>query len=197
MEIIPTIYLENRKIQIEKNGANISLDKVLENVDKDKEIYFFDIDGIEKNKPNICTYQKIAEKRDVWVDTGPRALGDVVDLLMAGTNKITIRPNLFPIKETPSIKDMTENIIYSMVDLPYDKETFFNASDFPGIDGLIFFPDEKRTVVRFQKEEELKKLCNKYKIYVGDSNEKNIPYWKKIGVSGLLLDLKNYKEGAP
>jgi hypothetical protein len=195
MEFIPLIYVDNRKIQIEKNGEGASLDDVLENIDKDKEIYFLDIDGIEKNKPNLCTYQKISDRRNIWVDTGPRTLGDIVDLLMAGTNKITIRPHLFPIKEAPSIKDITENMIYSMVDLSDEKEMLFSIYDLPGIDGLVFFPDKQRTVVEFQKEEVIKKLGSKYKIYVGDSDEKNISYWRKIGVSGLLLDLKNYKEG--
>ena len=195
MEIIPLIYVENRKIQIEKQGESISLDDVLENIDKDKEIYFLDIDGIEKNKPNLCTYQKISDKRNIWVDAGPRGLGDIVDLLMAGTNKIAIRPNLFPIKEMQSIKDMTENMVYGVVDLPDVKEVLFNFSILPGIDGLIFFPDKKHNRFDFKKEETLKNLCVKHKIYVCDFDGKNISYWKEMGVSGLLLDLKSYKEG--
>jgi hypothetical protein len=191
---MPLIYLENRKIQIEKNGVVLLLDEVLENVDKDKEMYFFDIDGIEKNKPNLCTYQKIAEKRNIWVDTGPRTLGDVVDLLMAGANKITIRPHLFPIKEILSIKEITENMIYSVVDLSDENLAFFNFSQFPSIDGFIFFPDKKHKGFDFKKEETLKNLCVKHKIYVCDCDRENISYWKEIGVSGLLLDLKNYKE---
>ena len=197
METIPLAYLENRKIKIEKNGASISLDDVLEHVGKDKEIYFFDEDGIEKNKPNLCSYQKLAEKRNVWVDTGPRTLGDIVDLLMTGVNKITIRPHLFPIKEVLSIKEITENMIYSLVDLSDGNLAFFNFSQFPSIDGFVFFPDKKHNGFDFKKEETLKNLCVKHKIYVCDFDGKNISYWKEIGVSGLLLDLKNYKDKVP
>lgn len=194
METIPLVYVKNKRIQIEKDRKNISLDDVLENVTKDKDIYFLDVDGIEKNKPNLCTYQKIAEKRNIWVDAGPRVLGDVVDLLMAGANKITIRPHLFPIEEIPSIKDVTENMIYSVVDLLKDEENSFAFSQlFPSIDGLVFFSDRKKIEGDFKKEDLLKSLCTKYKVYVAETDEKNIPYWNKIGGSGVLLDLKTYK----
>jgi len=193
MEIIPLAYIKNRKTYIEKGGENVSLGEVLGNIAKDKEIYFLDIDGIEKNKPNLCTYQKISEKQEIWVDTGPRDLGDVVDLLMAGANKITIREQLYPIEELPDIKEVTENKIYTFVDSLQDNKRVLT---FPQLstDGLVFFLDRKQIEADFKKEELLKSLCNRYNMYVAEADRKNIPYWEKIGVSGVLLDLKTYKD---
>jgi len=193
MEIIPLAYIKNRKTYINKGGENASLDEVLKNIDKDKEIYFLDIDGIEKNKPNLCTYQKISEKQEIWVDTGPRNLGDVVDLLMAGANKITIREQLYPIEELPSIKEVTENKVYTFVDLLQDSKKILTFPQLP-IDGLVFFLDRKQIEADFKREELLKSLCNKYNTYVAEGDKENITYWGKIGAAGVLLDLKTYKD---
>lgn len=194
MEIIPLIYAKNRKIHAEKEGNPVSLDEVLERVNKDGEIYFLDIDGIEKNKPNLCLYQKISENHELWVDAGPRVLGDIVDHIIAGATRITIRKNLFSIEEIPNIKEVTESMIYSDVDLRNEKERTIVFSLLPGVDGLVVFSDKNQIEMDFKTGELLKTLCNKYKVYVAESDEKNISYWKNSGVAGVLLDLKKIKQ---
>jgi len=190
MEIIPLIYVKNRKIYTEKEGKPVSLDEVLEQMDEEDSIYFLDIDGIEKNKPNLCTYQRITEKQDIWVDAGPRVLGDVVDLIMAGANRITIRNNLFPMEEIPNIKEVTENMIYTVVELRNEKERMFSFSPLPGVDGLVFFSDKKQIEMDFKTGELFRTLCNKYKVYAAEADRKNSSYWEKMGATGILLDFK-------
>ena len=41
----------------EHEGYRLSFNEILEHVDKDVNIYVLDIDGIEKDKPNLCLYQ--------------------------------------------------------------------------------------------------------------------------------------------
>ena len=67
MELVPLIYVKNRKIHAEKDGKDISPDEVLERISKDRKIYVLDIDGIEKNKPNLCLYPKLSEHYEIWV----------------------------------------------------------------------------------------------------------------------------------
>lgn len=190
MEIIPLIYIKNRKIHIEKEGNHVSLDDVLEKNIKDREIYFLDMDGIEKNRPNLCLLQKISEKQEIWVDAGPRVLGDIVDLIMAGATRITIRRGLFPIEDIPNIKEVTENMICTAVDLQNEKERTLAFSPLPGVDGLVILSNKNQIEMDFKTDGLLKTLCNKYKVYTAETDEKNIPYWKKMGVAGILLDLK-------
>jgi len=75
MEIIPLIYLKKRKILAEKEGECLSLNEMSEQINKDEKIYVLDIDGIEKDKPNLCLYPKLSENHKIWVDAGPRVLG--------------------------------------------------------------------------------------------------------------------------
>jgi len=194
MEIIPLIYVKNRKITIEKEGMALSLDEVLEQISKNKIIYFLDIDGIERDKPNLCSYQRISEHCDIWVDAGPRVLGDIVDYVMAGATRITVRKNLFSIEEIPNIKEVTESMVYSDVDLRNEKERTSMFSLLPGVDGLVAFYDRNHVDRDFRSGELLKNLCNKYKVYAAEYDEKNISYWKNMGATGVLLDLKRKKQ---
>ncbi|MCK5636091.1 MAG: hypothetical protein KAH91_01625 [Thermoplasmatales archaeon] len=197
MDLIPLIYMKNRKIHVERKGSPIPLDEFLNQIDENKEIYFLDIDGIEKDKPNLCTYQRLSGKGKMWVDVGPHTLGDVTDLVMAGATSITIRKKLFPIEELVKIEEMTESKIYIAVDLQdkKDPDTLFPLLQ--NIAGLVVNYDKKQIEMDFDSRELLRKLCNKYSVYAVESEKENIPYWEKIGVKGVLLDFSKAKnEGA-
>ena len=56
MEIIPLIRMEKRKILDDALSDN-----VLEQIDEEQIIYILDMDGIEKDKPNLCTYQRLSK----------------------------------------------------------------------------------------------------------------------------------------
>ena len=86
MEIIPLIRMEKRKILDDALSDN-----VLEQIDEEQIIYILDMDGIEKDKPNLCIYQRLSKSHDLRIDNGPRNLGDVVDATMAGATDITLR----------------------------------------------------------------------------------------------------------
>jgi len=106
MKIIPLIYFQKRKIYAEKDGDALSLKELLSYLDKDTEIYVYDKDGIGRDKPNLCTYPKLSKHCKLWVDWGPRSLGDIVDAVMAGATNITLRKNLWPKADISNIREM-------------------------------------------------------------------------------------------
>ena len=59
MEIIPVVQIFNNKYYENSGLSKISLDNILQKIDENKDIYFYDKDGILKDKPNLCTYQKL------------------------------------------------------------------------------------------------------------------------------------------
>ena len=97
-------------------SEKISLNGLLERV-KDDELYVLDHDGIEKNKPNLCLYQKLSKNHELWIDAGPQTLGDVVDSVVAGATAITIRKKLWRDADIFGIKEVIENKIYVDVNL--------------------------------------------------------------------------------
>ena len=191
MRIIPLIYMKNRKIYTEREGPSVSLDTFLNQIDNDMEIYFFDLDGIEKDKPNLCTYQKLSGKCNMWLDAGPHNIGDITDLVMAGANSITIITNRFSAEDLKKIKEMTENKIYISIDSQEKQENLPNSIN---IEGAVVFGNKKQIEMNSDSRDFLKKIMSKCNLYIIENKKENIPFWEHFGVAGILFDFSKAKE---
>ena len=187
MDLIPLIYIKRRKIRIGKKSDPIKLKDFLKLTEDKKKIYIYDIDGLEKDKPNLCTYQRLSSFVDLWVDNGPRNLGDVVDSTMAGATDITLRKKLSPNLYISDIRELIENKIYEYDELDNTNLVF----DF---DGIVTFNVKDNIESDFKLKEFLKNMIQKTKVYLYEPNLKNKIFWKNLGVSGLLVDLEKIKE---
>ncbi|RLF35273.1 MAG: hypothetical protein DRN08_03290, partial [Thermoplasmata archaeon] len=192
MEKIPIIQIKKRKIlkkTEEKKTKYIHIDEILPNTETHQKVYVEDLDGIEKNKPNLDIYQKIAERHnELWIDQGPRTIGDVVDTVMTGAKHVTIRKNLFPEEEIPNLRNIIESKIYILIDhkqLKNKQHTFYTTTE--DIDGLVLSISKKDIETDFKTSEQIKNICRKYKVYVREAE--NIHYWEKIGATGLLINI--------
>jgi len=188
MEIIPLIYFKERKIYIEKNSEPLSIKDFLLRYEKLKKIYLFDIDGIEKDKPNLCTYQRFSGLYEIWVDNGPRNIGDIVDSTTAGATDITIRPKIFANLKVSDIKEITENKIYSI----YETNSLLNKP--AQTDGLVNFYSIKELDSDLKSKSNLLEMISKSNSYSYITNIAEESYWKRIGANGLIIDLKRYEE---
>ena len=191
MEIIPLIKLKKRKI-IDTNSS--LTDNILEQIDEEQVIYILDIDGIEKDKPNLCTYQRLSKSHALWVDNGPRNLGDVVDAFMAGATRITIRKDLCLRLDIPNIREITENKIYININLENQKTYIHEDLFYHEADGLVNFNNREKIRLDFRYSDFLKQFITKNKIYSYESNSRNIFYWKNYGMDGLLVEIKKLQE---
>ena len=191
MDLIPLIYMKKRKIYVEKTQSPVTLKEFLKQIEGEKKIYIFDLDGIEKDKPNLCTYQRLSGSYDLWVDFGPRNLGDVVDATMAGATDITLRRNLCPQLYISEIKGITENKIYENID-------FAEGLSFGDADGLVNFNSREEIERNFKHSDFFKRMSLKNKVYSYETDLENRTYWERFGVEGLLVDinkLKGHKNG--
>ena len=187
MDLIPLIHMKNRKIHLERTKNPVTPKEFLKQIEEEKKIYILDLDGIEKDKPNLCTYQRLSGSHDLWVDFGPRNLGDVVDATMAGATDITLRKNLCPQLYVSEIKEITENKIYENID-------FAEGLPLPNIDGLVNFNGRDEIENNFKYNDFLKKKSSNYNIYSHEYDLKNLSYWKQFNLKGLLVDLNKIKE---
>lgn len=191
MDLIPLIHMKNRKIHIENKGEPVSLDELLNIIKGEKKIYILDWDGIEKDKPNLCTYQRMPDSYELWIDFGPRNIGDIVDATMAGATNITLRKELCPQLFIPDIKEISENQIYTVIDF---KESLSSYD----ADGLVNFTPREEIDTSFKYDDLFKRIALKNKIFSFESDFNNQSYWKRFGVEGLLVEtikLKEFKDG--
>jgi len=182
MEYVPLITIKNKKIQ-----NNISIEDIENKIKPEQNIYIFDIDGIEKDKPNLCTYQKISKTNRIWVDCGPRTFGDVVDALTAGAESITIRQEYFSKININSIKEITENKIYKNITLEED-----SFEDCKNYDGLTLFIKQEDLEYDYQKNNALKQITQNFKLYLYDTSESNEKYWETKDIQMQLINIEEY-----
>lgn len=187
MEFIPLIYIKNRIIYLEKNGEIISLKDFLQLPIDNKRLYILDLDGIEKDKPNLCTFQRLSSFYDIWVDFGPRDLGDFVDATMTGAIELTLRKKLCPHLNVNDVKEIIENKIYRNID--FSEEIYFD-----NLDGLVNFNSREEIESDYKYGSYLKKVVKNKKIYTYESGLENKSYWANINMEGLLVDFKKIKE---
>jgi hypothetical protein len=187
MELIPLIFIKNRKIYLEKNSEYVSLEGFLELKNENKRLYILDLDGIDKDKPNLCTFQRLSSFYDLWVDFGPRNIGDFVDATMTGVTDLTLRKKLCPQVTIADIKDLIENKIYSNID--FLEETYYE-----NLDGLVNFNSKEDLESNYGYVNYLKKAGKITKIYIYESELKNRSYWENIPPEGFLVDFNKIKE---
>jgi hypothetical protein len=191
MEIIPLIKLKKRKIM---DYPKSFLKEFTNEIDENEKIYILDFDGIDRDKPNLCTVQRIASSYDLWIDFSPKNIGDVVDAVMAGANAITLRKPPWPNIEISDIKDITDNSIFTNIDFDYKGKNSFKDMNKDQLDGFVNFYSRKEIESSFQNSEYFKTISKNKNIFTYETNLKNISYWKGFGVKGILVDFDKYKE---
>ncbi len=113
--MIPIIYIKKKKI-VDDNGRILKVSKeigeVIKSLGKEYgEVYLVDIDGLEKNKADLNLYGKLSHD-SLWIDAGPRFLGDLVDLFVAGASKVTIRWKMMDMQTMREARRICEGKIF-------------------------------------------------------------------------------------
>ena len=113
MEIIPLIYVNNDNVLDSKGLRVRDWNKFMEHMNN---VYVFDIGGMKRNKPSLELYQRIGEYAALWVDASPRRFEDVMDVVVAGAEKVTIRKPFFS-DDVSKVFDAVEVEVYSGFDV--------------------------------------------------------------------------------
>lgn len=190
MEIIPCVTLK----KINLKNFFISEKDISSYIKEGEKLYILDLDGIEKNRQNLEFYQKISLLYDLWIDCGPRNIGDVVDIFMTGATSITIRRQFYPLLNLSDIRDISENKVYLNIDFQ-DYKNFNNLNLFlKDYDGFVNFKSKEEIEGEIYLNEYINKLHRYNKIYCYENNVKNYIFWKRFDLDGLIIDIKKIKE---
>jgi len=192
MEIIPLITLRKRTIL--DTDQKTTDTKEISQINEDDKIYILDKDGIEKDKPNLCLFQNISNTYQLWIDSQPVDLGDVVDSFMTGATTITIRKNLLKKTNLERIREITENQIFFGVDLKDIDEINEKKHVLKEVDGIVVLNNKEFIESESRYASFLRNLCSINKTYAYESDHSNIFFWKDKGVSGLLVDINKIEE---
>jgi uncharacterized protein related to proFAR isomerase len=192
MNIIPLVHINKRKI-VNSDFNNLENIKDLLSGYEDDFIYILDHDGINKNRPNLCLFQKLSKKYNLWVDTGPRVIGDIVDSVIAGASKITVRENLINKRDTSIINEFIENEIYININLNFSSilDEYKIQSN---VNGFVLLNNDVDHRYNFKSESYLKNIVKNNKTYYYLSKKENFHYIKNYDFEGYLIDVDKIKE---
>jgi hypothetical protein len=74
-------------------------------------VLIWDIDGIEKNRPNLRLVRRF-EGESLWVDAGIRVADSVIDVLIAGAERVVVgTKTLRRLEEFDDARELTENAV--------------------------------------------------------------------------------------
>lgn len=186
MQEIPFITIKGKKIVLglSSNDLRVFLDRLQGSI-----IYVFDEDGIAKNHPNVSLYQRLTNIAELWVDAGPRNVGDIVDDVFSGAKRIVIRPDLWNEIDLQSVVDLTENELMALYHSTEIQKGIPHDMVFSQAHGVILQFDEDSLTLDFKMNSIIKQICSTKPTYVLDMRKQQSEKWNTFDVAGVFIPL--------
>lgn len=141
MEIIPSISIMNGKVVVVEGGRyKAALDgsggpfdpcelseALFEQFGK---VFVLDLNGLEKNKPQISVIKAMAGSADIWLDAGARSAEALIDMLVSGAESVVL--NLKHIKSEAELSEANEMLDSLIIGAEYDMGLVCPISGFSG-----------------------------------------------------------------
>lgn len=91
-EVVPTLHIARRRL-VRPDGSVEGRDPVARARELAAKglVCLVDFDGLRRNKADLDTLRRIADRGRVWADAGSRFATDAMDLLVAGAERVTLR----------------------------------------------------------------------------------------------------------
>jgi len=168
------------------------------------EVFVLDIDGLEKNNPDLDTVKRIAAYRDVWLDAGTIDADSMMDLFVSGASRVVMGTlTLESLDELRKALEISENIIFSIA---YDKGIVSPDPSVSGMDldlllkeigefpklqtGMLFDLGGLRDRTPPDASIVSKIASHFEEFYVSGHIPANIDALEGSGVSGLIVDFR-------
>ena len=187
MEIIPVLYLSRI---FERNQVSPLYLRDIMKKQGFSDLYVIDEQGIKKNQPQYDFYQRFSPMFELWVDTGPRDVGDVVDDIFSGAKRVIIRLNLWTGKSLSRVRELTDHDILLAVDKNQMNDLYANPLLYEESDGIVVFMTTQ-VKTGFKGESVLNQVIRNKPVYIFDSKEYE-SYWSTKNINGLLQDINLY-----
>ena len=115
MSIVPYLELEGRTI-IRRTYARGEMSEFVSKLsDKFKMVYVADLDGLNKNKPQLDVAQEISEEIPTMYEGGVRRANNVIDMLITGAEKAVVgTATLLHFEDLRVAFKLSENITFKV-----------------------------------------------------------------------------------
>lgn len=97
----------------DKSGLDFEIQGLIDKLKEDFErIFILDINGINRDKPQLDLIKTLSSKIELWVDGGSRYSDSAIDILVAGAEKVVLgTKTLRSMEELKKAYELSQNII--------------------------------------------------------------------------------------
>jgi hypothetical protein len=134
MERLPLVRIEQGHI-IADGKLQPAIQGLRQLHDEHGELYVLDYDGIKYNRPNLDIFKKAFRKPSLWIDAFPRRAEDVIDLVVVGAKRVTVR-SLMGEETLRAVRALYEEELYVNDN---DENEAIRLSNTLSLDGIILF----------------------------------------------------------
>ncbi|MFP3872633.1 MAG: HisA/HisF-related TIM barrel protein [Candidatus Natronoplasma sp.] len=195
----PVVVEKDRYIPFTRNGKELDLWGVLEELTDHDKVYILDIDGIEFDRPQTDVIRKVSTRKEVWADTGARDSAGITDSFIAGADKSIISTKTMRSKESMEKSiELSDELILSIDykdGLISPSEEIRNMGvrrigEFvldQGVDTIIFTDLSNQDF----EERTLRSLPEgDYRLFVGGVKRERADYLQHHNLKGFILTLR-------
>jgi uncharacterized protein related to proFAR isomerase len=186
-----------------EEGENQDLNDFIKKLSTDyKTILLTDINGVNRDKPQLDIVKSVSTKMELWVDAGTRIGPGVIDVFVAGADYVVLgTKTLLDLDELEKANELSENVI---LDINYDegivspKKNIRDMDPFDlakeakniGIKNLIF-TDLKNTAGNSDFDENSAKrvISEDLNVYFHGRFNEDHRHFSKIGIKGLVNEV--------
>ena len=216
MKIIPALTVKNGRVAVAESGQYSYLKNpegqyrnpvnyVKEAELQGSELFVLDIDGLERNSPDLDTVKRLAAYREVWLDAGMADADDMMDLFVADASRV-VMSTLF-LQSLDVLKgalELSDDIIFSIC---YDCGTVSAAGELAGlslkdlagrladmgVDAVILFDLGGIRDCRPLDMDAVNEIASMFReFYVsGHAAETQADALEAAGVTGIITEIRN------
>ena len=168
-----------------------------------EKLLFTDINGINRDKPQLNIIRSSSSEMELWVDAGSRYGDGVIDILVAGAHKVVLATKtLRNLDELDNAANLSENIILG---IDYDEGIVSPKNDVQEMSPLnltkiaknaglseIIFTDLRHldSNTGFNEDVGNTLLDSDMDIYFHGRFEREMETYKRIGLAGVIIEVE-------
>lgn len=213
-EIIPAVNVfkdlsmikgaEGYEPMLNKEGGELKVQELIDELtDRFDKAVIMDLNGINKDRPQLDMLKSISDKMKMWVDAGSKYSENVIDIIIAGADKVVFgSKTLRNLDEIEGALELSENVILG---IDYDEGivtpnksiremTPSGLVEMAGNFGIkeVIFTDLKNLTSnsRFRTDIGFTLLDREIKIYFHGRFENDMKKLEEKGVSGVIIEVE-------
>ncbi|UCE37391.1 MAG: hypothetical protein JSW00_18340 [Thermoplasmata archaeon] len=182
----------------------IKIEDLMDKLKEDfKRVFIVDLNGINRDKPQLELIKRLSTKMELWVDGGSRYAEGAIDILIAGSEKVVLgTKTLRSIEELDKACELSQNIVLG---IDYDKgivspkkkiremsaRQLANEAKDIGIEDLIFSDlAHIATEDYFSLDVGKTLLDSEMNIYFHGRFESGLERFKGMNLAGLVVEVE-------